>query len=259
MLAEQTVQRLSDLNLTGMARAFAEQLQSRQYDELCFQERIGLLIDRECADRDNRRLARNLKAAKLRTGACVEDIDFRARRGLDRASILSLAQSEWVSSRRNVLVVGATGVGKTFIACALCQAALRHGHTALYLRASRMLSELALARMDGRLARILAAWARVDVLLIDDLGLPAMTAGQSADLLEVIEDRHERRSTIVTSQLPVSRWHEAMGDPTLADAVLDRLIQGAYRVELSGESLRREKPTGQNEKTTGQKTRKAAE
>lgn len=238
MLNEQTIDKLSALNLKGMARAFAEQLQAPHYQELSFQERVGLLVDRECTERDNRRLQRNLKASKLRAAACVEDVDFRAARGLDRALILSLAQCEWVGAHRNVLIVGPTGVGKTFIACALAQAGLRQGHTALYLRASRMLADLALARADGSLARILSAWARVEVLVIDDLGLRPTTADQAADLLEVIEDRHERRATIVTSQLPVSAWHEALGDPTLADAVLDRLHHNAYRIELSGESLR---------------------
>jgi DNA replication protein DnaC len=248
MLTTPTLDKLYALNLAGMARAFQEQLERADYQALTFEERLGLLIDREAQDRDNRRLQRNLKAAKLRVNACVEDLDFRRPRGLDRALILSLAEARWVDAHQQVLIVGATGVGKTYLACALAQAAVRRGHTALYQRATRLLSDLTVARVDGRLPRWLAALARVDVLVIDDLALQPLPAEQAADLLEIIEDRAQTRSTMVTSQLPVEHWHEALGEPTVADAILDRLLHNAHRIELTGESLRRpETPTGAQE------------
>jgi DNA replication protein DnaC len=248
MLISPTVDALHALNLGGMALALAEQRESAEYQALTFEERLGLLVDREAQDRSNRRLERNLKSARLRTTACVEDIDFHRPRGLDRSVILGLAAAQWVDAHQNLLIVGPTGAGKTFLACALAQAAVRSGHTALYLRAPRMLDDLAVAHGDGRWARMMAAWTRVDVLLVDDLALRPLSADQAADLLEVIEDRSQRRSTIVTSQLPVANWHEALGDPTLADAILDRLTHNAHRLELRGDSLRRSgPPTDQDE------------
>ena len=239
MLTNPTVDKLRVLNLTGMARALAEQLERADYQALTFDERLGLLVDREAQDRDNRRLARNLQTAKLRADACVEDIDFRHPRGLDRGQLLALAEARWVTARQNVLVTGPTGAGKTFVSCALAHAALRRGHTALYLRAPRLLGDLALARADGRLPRLLASWARVDVLVVDDFALRPLLPEQTADLLEVIEDRAGRRSTIVASQLPVRLWHDALAEPTLADALLDRVVHNAHRIELRGDSMRR--------------------
>jgi DNA replication protein DnaC len=244
MLTTPTLDKLHALNLMGMARAFHEQLERADFQTLTFEERLGMLVDREEQDRENRRLHRYLKAAKLRSQASVEDLDFRRPRGLDRAAVLSLAESQWVTAHRNLLIVGPTGAGKTYIACALAQAAIRQGHTSLYLRAPRMLGDLALARADGRLPRLMAAWAKVGVLLIDDLALRPLTAEQAADLLEVIEDRYQLRSTVVTSQLPVSDWHDSLGEPTIADAILDRLVHNSHRIELRGDSLRRpEEPT----------------
>jgi DNA replication protein DnaC len=240
MLTNATLDKLGALNLTGMARALAEQLERPDYAALTFEQRLGMLVDRETTDRDNRRLERNLRAAKLRLStASLEDLDFGRPRGLDRGQVLSLADAGWVAAHRTVLVVGPTGAGKTYLACALAQAALRRGHRALYLRVPRLLDELALARADGRLPRLLAAWAKVDLLVLDDLGLRPLTPAQAADLLEVIEDRHGLRASLVTSQLPVTHWHEALGDPTLADAILDRLVHQAYRLELRGDSYRR--------------------
>lgn len=239
MLISPTLEKLQALSLGGMARALTEQLESPSYAELSFEERLGLLVDREATDRENRRLTRRLKAARLRSDAVIEDLDLRTPRGLDRATILGLAESHWVEAHRNVLVTGPTGVGKTFLACALAQAAIRRGHTALYLRLPRLLDELVLARADGRLPRLMTAWAKVGVLVLDDLGLQPVPAARAADLLEVIEDRAGLRSTIVTSQLPVAHWHEALGEPTVADAILDRLVHAAYRLELSGASMRR--------------------
>lgn len=242
MLITPTLDKLQALSLTGMARALAEQLENAEYQALTFEERLGLLVDREAQDRANRRLERNLRAAKLRTTACVEDIDFRHPRGLDRSVVLNLASAHWVTGHQNLLVVGPTGAGKTFVACALAHAAVRAGHTSLYLRAPRMLEELGIAHGDGRFARLMAAWARVDVLVIDDLALQPLAPEQAADLLEVIEDRAQRRSTIVTSQMPIAHWHEVLGDPTIADAILDRLTHNAHRIEMRGESLRRCRP-----------------
>lgn len=243
MLTTPTVEKLRALNLTGMARALDEQLERADFQALSFEDRLGLMVDREAQDRDNRRFDRHLKSAKLRAAACIEDLNFRRARGLDRSLMLSLADAAWVRGHRNVLIVGPTGVGKTFVACALAQAAVRHAHTALYLRVPRMLSDLALARGDGRLPRLMSSWAKVDVMVLDDLALRPLAAEQAADLLEVIEDRHQLRSTIVTSQLPVSDWHEALGEPTIADAILDRLIHNAHRIELRGDSLRRAERT----------------
>jgi len=239
VLNHQTIEGLHALKLPSMAAGLAEQEASTAHQGLSFGERLGLLVDRELTDRENRRMERYLKAAKLRINAVVEDVDFRRRRGLERSVVLSLAESGWVRSHHNIAVVGPTGVGKTFLACALANAAIRRGHTALYLRAPRMLDELALARVDGRFQRLTASWARIDVLVIDDFLLRALSADQAADVLEVIEDRAGLRSTIITSQLPIAMWHEAMAEPTVADAVLDRLLAHLHRIELIGESMRR--------------------
>lgn len=239
MNTSQTIDTLYALNLGGMARALATQQAQPDYAALSFEERLGLLVDAEATERDNRRLERNQRAAHLRMGATIEELDFHVARGLDRSLVRELVTAGWVAGHRNVLVVGPTGVGKTFIACALAQAALRHGHRALYLRVPRLVDELVLARADGRLPRLLAAWARIDLLVLDDLGLTPLSASQAGDLLEIVEDRVDRRSTIVTSQLPIGHWHEALGEPTIADAILDRLVNAAYRIELRGDSLRR--------------------
>ena len=244
MLLSQTLDKLDTLGLFGMALGLREQLEGSQYASLSFEERFGLLVDREAEARDSRRLALRLKAAKLRQEATVEDIDFRAPRGLDRSLIMSLAQAGWVAAKHNLLVTGPTGAGKTFLACALTHAAIRRGHTAVYLRTPRLLAELALSRGDGRYVRRLAQLAKLGVLILDDFLVTPPSVVEAKDLLEVIDDRSQVRSTLVVSQLPVEAWHPALaaGDPTLADAILDRLVHNAHRLELKGSSMRRRQP-----------------
>jgi DNA replication protein DnaC len=242
MLDTQTLEGLYALKLPAMAAGLQAQRESPEHQALSFEERLGFLVDRELAERDGRRLDRYLRQAKLREPALVEDVDFRRRRGLDRTQFLGLAEASFVKAHQDVAIVGPTGLGKTYLACALANAAIRRGHTALYLRAPRMLEDLAIARVDGRLQRLMAAWARIDVLVIDDFLLRPLTADQAADVLEVIEDRSGRRSSILTSQLPVALWHEALGDQTIADALLDRVVSRLNRIELEGESMRRPEP-----------------
>lgn len=243
MLVQQTLDKLESAGLTAMAAALRDQLeQAPQYGELSFEDRLGLLVDRELDWRDSRRLATRLKAARLRHPATVEDIDFRAPRGLDRAVILSLAQASWVQHHHNLLITGATGCGKSYLSCALAHAAIRQGHTVLYTRAPRLLDDLAVGRGDGRYQRLLAQLQRASLLVLDDFLLTPATVEQCRDLLEVVEDRAQLRSTLVGSQLPVDAWHGAMSDPTLAEAVLDRLLHHAHRVVLKGVSMRRREP-----------------
>ena len=244
MLLNQTLDKLEALGLFGMLLGVREQLESSQYLSLSFDERLGLLVDREAEARDSRRLALRLKAAKLRQEACVEDIDFRTPRGLDRSVIMSLAQASWVAAHHNLLITGPTGAGKSFIGCALAHAAIRRGHTALYMRTPRLLADLALSRGDGRYVRRLAKLAKIGVLVLDDFLLTPPNVIEAKDLLEVIDDRSQVRSTLVISQLPVESWHPSLaaGDPTLADAILDRLIHDAHRLALKGSSMRRRQP-----------------
>jgi DNA replication protein DnaC len=239
MLTHATIDGLRQLRLHAMAAALADQNDQASYTGLGSGERLGLLVDRELADRATRRVQRGLKTARLRIPAVAGDIDFRRPRGLDRARILNLAQAHWAAAGRAIVITGPTGSGKTYLACALAHAAIRNGCTALYQRAPRMLDDLAIARGDGRLARLLASWARLSVLVIDDLLLRPLTADQAADLPGVIEDRAGLRATIVTSQLPVAMWHQALGDPAIADAAPGRLLHNADRIELTGESMRR--------------------
>src|SRR6266851_318997 len=242
MLINQTLDKLEVLGLFGMVLGLREQLESSQYLSLSFDERLGLLVDREVEARDSRRLALRLKAAKLRQEASVEDIDFRTPRGLDRSVLMSLAQAGWVTAHHNALITGP--VGKSFIGCALAHAAIRRGHTALYLRTPRLLADLALSRGDGRYVRRLAHLAKIGVLVLDDFLLTPPSIIEAKDLLEVIDDRSQVRSTLVISQLPVEAWHPALtaGDPTLADAILDRLVHDAHRLALKGSSMRRRQP-----------------
>lgn len=242
MLRHPTLEQLRVLRLDGMAKAFEEQLQMAEVEDLRFEDRLALLIDREVTERNNRRLQTRLRKAKLRQkSACVEDIDYRARRGLDKGLFLSLSSCDWIVQHRNVLITGSTGVGKTYLACALAQKACREGHTVQYLRLPRLFEDLALAHADGRYHKLMSGLARTDLLVFDDWGLAPFGDADRRELLEILEDRHELRSTLVTSQLPVDKWYDAIDHPTLADAILDRLIHNAYRIELRGESMRRKK------------------
>jgi DNA replication protein DnaC len=241
MLTHPTLDKLQTLKFTGMATALAEQLQMPDIEELAFEERLGLLIDREITERENRRLSSRLRRARLKHNAALEDIDYRHPRGLDKSLIQSLAACRWVTEHLNILLTGPTGVGKTWLACALAQKACREGHTALYLRLPRLLQDMAIAKGDGRYPKLLATLARTDVLVLDDWGLAKLSGEQRRDLLEILEDRHGVHSTLATSQLPVEKWHDLIGDPTLADAILDRLVHNAYKIHLKGGSMRKGK------------------
>ena len=239
MLLNPTLEKLQALKLTGMSEALDEQLSSPDIDQLDFEERLGLMVDREITVRNNRRLKTRLKKARLRQNACLEDIDYRHPRGLKREQIQQLLGNRWIQEHQNVIITGPTGVGKTWLACALAQKACRDGYTVQYLRLPRLLQDLNLAKADGRYPKLMAGYAKTDLLLLDDWGLAPLNESQRRDLLEVVEDRHNLKSTMITSQMPVEHWHELIGDPTLADAILDRLIHNAHRVPLKGESLRK--------------------
>lgn len=239
MLIQQTLERLHELRLRGMAAALEEQLTGSAAQELPFEDRLALLVERELTSRDDRRLQRLLRQARFRLPAAPEDIDFRAPRGLDRSVLLRLATADWVRQHQVVLLLGPTGVGKTFLACALGQAACRHGLSVRYFRLGRLLGELALARADGSYAKLLEKLAKTELLLLDDWGLAPLADAERRDLLEVLEDRYGRRATLVTSQLPLEHWHEYIDSPTLADAILDRLVHGAHKLILKGGSMRK--------------------
>ena len=222
-----------------MYHALEEQLRLPEFQTLSFEERLGLLLDREVMERANRRLHTRLKNARLRQAACLEDIDYRPTRGLDKVLLAQLSTCQWVRDHLHVFITGPCGVGKTYLACALAQQACREGYTARYLRLPRLLQELTCAKGDGRYGKLLLDVAKTDLLVLDDWGLAPLTADQRRDLLELIEDRHHTRSTLVTSQLPVAHWHEYLGEPTLADAILDRLVHNAYKLALTGDSTRK--------------------
>lgn len=248
MLTNATVKKLSELGLSTMAGALVDQLEDPgRFAELSFEDRLGLLVDQEADARDSRRLKMRLRVAKLRYPASVEDLDLRAERGLDRGLVADLATGSWVARHHNVVLCGPTGVGKSFIACALAQAAIRTGHSAYYVRAPRLADELAVGRADGRYAKLLSHLARTELVVLDDFLLTPAPVEVCRDLLEVVEDRAQRRSTLVVSQLPIDTWHGAMADPTLGEAILDRLLAASYRIALKGPSLRRRDP----EATTG--------
>ncbi|MCU0636122.1 MAG: IS21-like element helper ATPase IstB [Gemmatimonadaceae bacterium] len=240
MLIEQTLARLHALKFLGMATALDEQRGLPDVALLSFEERLALLVEREQAVRHDRRLARLLQLAKLRYAACVEDVNFRTKRGLDRARFLQLASGDWIRAHQTLLLIGPTGTGKSWLACALGNAACRQGHTVRYVRVPRLLSdELPRARADGSYGALLQSLARIDLLILDDWGLAPLGDRERRDLLELLEDRGGRRATCITSQLPLEHWHDMIGDATFGDAILDRVVHQAHRVTLTGGSLRR--------------------
>jgi DNA replication protein DnaC len=250
MLNEQTHQKLAALNLWGMDAAFQNYLDTPGGDALGFDERFGMLVDREWNDRQERHLKRRLQAAKLREPACIEDINFRHPRTLDRSVVQRLSTGQWVRNHENIIITGPTGIGKTWLACAFAQHACREGHSSLYCRSPRLLHDIAIARADGTYGLKLARLAKTDVLVLDEWGLAPLGDNERRDILEILDDRYGRRSTIVTSQYPVKKWHEYIGDPTIADSILDRLVHNAHRMELVGRTMRGEMVKGKDTKTT---------
>ena len=239
MLNEQTYDKLYGLKLYEMAEAFKEQLTQPDSLNLSFEERFSLLVDRQWMWKENHRLNRLLRNAKLKLPACIEDIDYQKARGIDKSVILSLAGSQWVEQSHNIIITGPTGVGKTYLACALAQGACRSGFSAFYIRCPRLFQQLLIARADGSYGKLMNKLAKAKALVIDDLGLAPLADAERRDLLEVLEDRYGVSSTIVTSQLPIDLWHESIGDPTIADAILDRLVHNSHKLQLKGGSMRK--------------------
>lgn len=238
-----TLDNLRELKLFAMLNALEAQMETKEIQALSFEERLGMLVDAQLSARDNTNLQSRLKNAKLRLSACIEDVDFKTQRGLDRSLILSLATCEWVKRHRNVLITGPTGGGKTYVSCALAHKACRAGYKALYLRATQLFHDLAIAKGDGSYHKVLDALSKKDLIVIDDFALAPLTDEQRRDLLEIIENRYDRRSTIIASQVPIDHWHEIIGDPTIADAILDRIVHNAHKVNIRGakESMRKNK------------------
>jgi len=240
MQHSQLIQQLRTLRVPGMVEALEQQLeQPATHSDLSFEERLGLMVDRETTHRSNNKVERLLKAAKLKLQAYPEDINYTHPRGLDKSKFASLLSGQWIEHHQNVLITGATGCGKTYLGCVLATQACRQGYSVRYFRSSRLLEQLSIAHGDGRFTKLLNQLAKTDVLVLDDWGLESLTLGQRNDVLELMEDRHGNRSTLITSQVPIQKWHAAIGDPTLADAILDRLLHNAHRLELNGESMRR--------------------
>src|SRR4051794_245395 len=240
MMTEPTIEKLHGMRLGTMAEAWLKQRAEPKINELDFDSRFGLLVDAEHLARDNKRLARVLRAAKLRIpGACIEDIDFAPKRDLDRAAVRQLGTCTWIASHANVIITGATGTGKSYLACALAQQACRSGYRVAYRRMPRLIEELTLAHADGTYTRLLGRLAKVDVLVLDDWGIAPLRDQERRDMLEIVEDRHGARATIITSQLPVENWHDYVGDPTIADALLDRVVHTAHRIKLKGPTRRK--------------------
>lgn len=239
MKIEHTIQNLRQLKLTGLADGLERQLAQADTHSLSFEERVALLVDCEITSRDNRKLGRLLRKAKFREHACVEDIDYRHSRGLTKSQMASLASCDWVRKNQNLCITGATGTGKTFLACALGNQACRQGLSAKYFRLPRLFEMLRVAHGDGSFLRLTVALAKIDLLVLDDWGLQKPAAQERNDLLEILEDRYKKRATLVTSQLPVKSWHGYLGDATMADAILDRLLHNAHKLPLAGESMRK--------------------
>ena len=241
MLNQPTLEKLQTMKLHGMADAFRAQLETTDTSQLSFEERFAMLVDQQWLWKENRALARRLRAAKLKERGVVEDIDYQHARGLDRKLIRALASSEWVRQHQNLLLIGPTGIGKTWLGCALAQKACRDGFTILHKRSAELFRDLAVVHVDGSFGRQLTKLSRTDILVLDDFAMAPLKDGERRDFLELCDDRYQRRSMILTSQLPIAHWHEQIGDPTLADSILDRLVHNAYRIELNGESMRKKR------------------
>jgi DNA replication protein DnaC len=241
MLNQQTLDKLHTLKLHGLADAFRVQLETTEASQLSFEERFALLVDQQWLWKENRALERRLRAAHLKERGVIEDVDYQHPRGLDRKLVRTLSSSEWVRQHQSVLLLGPTGIGKTWLACALAQKACRDGFSVLHKRTSELFRELAVAHADGRIGQMLLRLSRIDVLLLDDFAMAPLKDAERRDFLEICDDRYQRRAMILTSQMPVAHWHEQIGDPSLADSILDRLIHNAYRIELKGESLRKKR------------------
>ena len=240
MLLNPTLDKLSQMKLYGLHKGYRNQLEHPgEIEGLSFQDRLGLLVDREWTERESRRLQSRLKAAKIPQQASLEDLDFHRARGLERGQAMALADCQWIQRHANLLITGPTGVGKSFLACAYAQKACREGYRAVYHRLSRLVQDLELANADGRYLKLIKGLARMDLIVLDDWGLAPLNGENRRDLLEIMEDRYDRGSTIITSQFPISDWHQLLGDPTMADAILDRLVHRSYRFELKGESMRK--------------------
>ena len=238
MLTQATIDKMHQMKMAALAEAFERQIRSPEFASLGFEERVGMMIDAESDARGQRKLTRRLQVARLRQQASLEDVNWQHPRGLDRQVVLSLGRCGWIRDHQNLLITGLTGVGKSWLACAFAERACREGYSACYARAPRLYHDLAVARGDGSYGRILARIAKTDLLVLDDFALTPLKDQERRDLLEILEDRHERASTIVTSQLAVKLWHEVIGEPTLADAICDRLIPAAHKIDLKGHSLR---------------------
>ena len=243
MLNQPTIEKLHTMKLYGMAEAFRAQAETPDMSQFSFEERFAMLVDQQWLWKENRALARRLSIAKLKERGVIEDINYQHPRGLDRKLIRTLASSEWVRQKLNTLLIGPTGIGKSWLACALAHKACRDGFVVLHKRMNELFRELAIAHADGTIGRILLKFSRVDVLLLDDFAMAPLKDSERRDLLEICDDRYQRRSMILTSQLPVAHWHEQIGDPTIADSILDRLVHNAYRIELNGESMRKQRPS----------------
>lgn len=239
MLANPTLEKLQQLKLAGMIKAVKDQAEMPELQKLSFDERFGLIVDYEFSDRENIRLDKRLKVAKLRQSACVEDINFNLARGLDRALVGQLASCKWIREGLNLLITGPTGVGKSYIACALAHKACRMDFSTSYMRAPRFFHELTVSRINGTYTKFLARLAKIDLIVLDDFALVPITEEQCRDLLEVTDDRCNKKSTVLISQLPVDTWHQTMANATIADAILDRVVNNSYRLSLSGESIRK--------------------
>lgn len=239
MLIEQTIGKLYQMKLPGMVESLKEQQQNTDALSLSFEERLGLMVDREWDNKESRRLTRRLQTAKLKQPATIEDIDFTTPRGLDKGILLSLAECDFIKAHHNIIITGATGVGKTYVACALANKACRMGYNALYQRITRLLGAVKLARADGSYPALMRKIERTELLLLDDWGLSTLTADEARDVFDILEDRNHKGSVIVISQVPMADWYETIAAPTIADAILDRLIHNAYKIELRGDSMRK--------------------